>query len=149
MNISVRKAEKADLPQILELVHELAVFENEPDAVTANLKVYQDSFDQGIFESIVAVDGNRIIGMMIFYMTFSTWKGKMLYLEDFVVRSSYRRKGVGEQLFKEFITIAKEKEVILTKWQVLDWNASAISFYEKIGATIDKEWFNCKIYLQQ
>jgi len=147
MKITIRKAVKKDLSQILELVRELAIFENEPNAVTASLAVYQESFTNGIFESIVAESENNIIGVMIYYMTFSTWKGKMLYLEDFIVTSTHRRQGVGKKLFSEFQKIAAEKEVILTKWQVLNWNSSAISFYEEVGATIEKDWYNGKLYL--
>ena len=147
MNISIRKAEKGDLSRIHELVVELAIYENEPNAVTASLKDYQDCFEQGTFESIVAIDEKEIVGIMIYYMTFSTWKGKMLYLEDFVVTKAYRRKGVGKLLFSAFQKVAIEKKAVLTKWQVLDWNSPAISFYEEIGATIDKDWYNCKLYL--
>ncbi len=78
-------------------------------------------------------------------MTFSTWKGKMLYLEDFVVKEAFRKKGVGQVLWNKYIDIAKEKDCALVKWQVLDWNEPAVKFYEKNGATIEKEWWNGKI----
>ncbi len=147
MKISIRKAEKRDLAKIHKLVVELAVYEKEPDAVTATIDDYHKCFEKGIFESIVAEHEGRIIGMMIYYMTFSTWKGKMLYLEDFVVTEEYRKKGVGKLLFESFKKIAIEKKAILTKWQVIDWNTPAISFYESVGATVDKEWYNCRLYL--
>ena len=80
-------------------------------------------------------------------MTYSTWKGKMLYLEDFVVAQSHRRRGIGQLLFDAYKAEAIEKKAKLIKWQVLDWNEPAIAFYEKNGATIEKGWYNVKTFL--
>ena len=78
-------------------------------------------------------------------MTFSTWKGRMMYLEDFVVNPEYRGQGIGQQLFDSFIAEAKAQDCNLVKWQVLDWNEPAVRFYERNKATIEKEWWNGKI----
>ena len=69
----------------------------------------------------------------------------MLYLEDFVVRETYRQNGVGQLLYNELVSIAKAEGLKLMKWQVLDWNEPAIKFYEKNEAVIEKEWWNCKL----
>lgn len=145
MKIGVREARKEDLPGILDLVKELALYEKAPQEVTADLHTYQTAFKEGIFEAIVAEEDGEILGTCIFYMTFSTWKGKMLYLEDFVVRQSARRKGIGKLLFEKYLEMAREKECALVKWQVLDWNEPALSFYKKYDAIIEKEWWNAKI----
>ena len=110
-----------------------------------SLEDYKGVFKEVAFESIVAVLDGEVIGTCVFYNTFSTWKGKMLYLEDFVVRDSARRLGVGQLLFDRFNKIARERGCALTKWQVLDWNEPALRFYEKNKATIEKEWWSCKI----
>jgi len=146
MDILVRKAKRDDLKTILDLVVELAVYEKEPDAVTASLADYQLAFDKQRIQILVAEDAGKIVGMTLYYLTFSTWKGKMMYLEDFVVNEAYRRTGVGELLWHALKEDCKRQKCILLKWQVLDWNEPAIKFYEKHGATIEKEWWNGKIY---
>ena len=147
MNLIIRNANFDDLPHIYSLVKELAVYEESGDQVTVNLKDYKNDFNENLFESLVAINNGEIIGMMLYYMTYSTWKGKMLYLEDFVVREEHRNKGVGQQLFNTFIKVAKDKKAKLVKWQVLDWNIPAINFYKKNDAVIEKNWWNVKILL--
>ena len=147
MGITIRKASKSDLAAILDLVIELAIFEKEPDAVTATISDYEESFDQGVFEAHVAEYEGKIIGTALYYMTYSTWKGKMLYLEDLVITQSFRRKGIGQLLFNAVLKETKAKRAKLLKWQVLDWNQPAIDFYEKNKAIIEKDWFNGKIFV--
>lgn len=145
--MKIRKAEKKDIPSIYNLVVELAVFENEPKAVTISIKDYENNFNEGLFEAIVAEQQGHILGMALYYMTFSTWKGKMLYLEDFVVTKSSRKKGIGQLIFDAVILEAQKKKAKLLKWQVLDWNKPAIIFYKKNNALIEKEWYNGKLLL--
>ncbi len=142
--IRIRKAEKKDLLAIYNLVKELAVYENEPDAVTATLEDYQKDFSDRVFQSIVAEKNEEVIGMMLYFMAYSTWKGKMMYLDDFVVNEKYRRHGVGQKLYDAFLDICEKEKVKLVKWQVLDWNKPAIKFYEKNNTTIEKGWLNVK-----
>lgn len=144
---SIRTGVTEDLPKIYQLIVELAIFENEPNAVTATLEDYNLAFEDSRFFTIVAELDGAIIGTALYYYTFSTWKGSMMYLEDFYVRDEYRSKGIGAAIFKAFLKDAKEKGCILTKWQVLDWNVKAQEFYLKEGATIEKEWWNGKLYL--
>jgi len=145
MNITVRQATAEDLAAIYSLVVELAIYEKEPDAVTATIEDYQRDFADGVFQAHVAEDGNEVVGMTLYYLTYSTWRGKMLYLEDFVVRESRRREGIGELLFESVIQVAKDTNCRLLKWQVLDWNTPAVNFYKKYQATIEKDWWNGKI----
>ena len=153
-NIIIRLAKEADMPAIHALVHELAVYERAPEAHTATVEDYLRDFKAGIFESHVAVNMDKslgkqgeIVGMIFYYMAYSTWKGRMLYLEDFVVTENYRQYGVGQMLFETFLEIAREKECRLVKWQVLDWNEPAIKFYRKNEAIIEDDWYNGKIFL--
>lgn len=144
-SFTCRKAIAKDLPYIYDLVRDLAIYENALDALTMDLEGYQECFENDIFESIVLEHQGVIVGTCIYYMTFSTWKGRMLYLEDFVVKQDWRNKGLGQILWNNYLRIAKEKKCALVKWQVLDWNTPAVNFYEKNGATIEKEWWNGKI----
>lgn len=145
--ITIRNAQLSDIPDIFALVQELAAYEKAPEAVITSVETYKRDFQEGIFDAIVADYQGEVIGTAIYYMTFSTWKGKMLYLEDFVVKESHRRYGAGQLLFDTYIQIAKDKGCSIVKWQVLDWNEPAIRFYEKNNAIIEKEWWNGKIFL--
>lgn len=162
MTITLRPATLADMPAVHALVRELAVYENAPEQHTATIEVYQKDFSEGIFNVELAVDANviakneatsegveKIVGMVFYHFAYSTWRGRMMYLEDFVVTESYRQYGVGQLLFDRFLAISKEKECVMTKWQVLDWNTPAVKFYEKNKAIIEKEWWNAKIFLQK
>ena len=153
-NIVIRVATEADMSAIHALVHELAVYERAPEAHTATIEDYLRDFKAGIFEAHVAENTDtslgkqgEIVGMIFYYMAYSTWKGRMLYLEDFVVTESYRQYGVGQMLFETFLEIARQKECRLVKWQVLDWNEPAIKFYRKNEAIIENDWYNGKIFL--
>lgn len=146
-NITCRQATAADLGEVYGLVRELAIYEHALESLTFDLEGYYRCFDEGVFEAIVATTEGKIVGACVYYLTFSTWKGKMLYLEDFVVTQSYRKEGIGQKLWDAYIAKARELDCALVKWQVLDWNQPAIQFYLKNGATIEKEWWNGKIVL--
>ena len=145
--ITIRKAQKEDLPSIYALVKELALYEKSPESVTATIEDYYQDFEDNIFESIVAERDSEVVGMALYYMTYSTWRGRMLYLEDFVVKESERKLGIGKLLFDEVIEIAKSKKAVLLKWQVLDWNDPAIQFYKKYDTIFENEWLNGKLFL--
>lgn len=143
--VEIRKGIRQDIPRILAMVQELAEYEKEPDAVTATIEMYYNAFDEEKIKILIAEYNGEPIGMMLYYWTFSTWKGPMYYLEDFVVSEVHRGKGIGQLLFNEFMKQSKNDGVQMVKWQVLDWNQPAIDFYMKNKATIEKEWWNVKI----
>ncbi|MGB1039428.1 MAG: GNAT family N-acetyltransferase [Flavobacteriales bacterium] len=145
MKTTLRKATKEDLQATLDLVKELALYEKAPQEVTVTLADYETDFENNTFDIILAEQENEIVGIAFYYMAYSTWKGKMLYLEDFVVKEELRGQGIGKLLFKAFLEEAQSLGASLAKWQVLDWNEPAINFYEKYNSTIEKEWYNGKI----
>ena len=144
-DILIRPATEADIPAIHALVRELAAFENEPEAVFTTPEEYLEDFRKGLFESQVAEMDGLIVGMILYFMMYSSWKGKMLYLDDFVVTESHRRYGIGQKLFDAFVEEGRRRGCRLVKWQVLDWNEPALQFYRKNEATIETNWWNCKI----
>jgi GNAT superfamily N-acetyltransferase len=148
MQISIRKATPADIPAIHRLVRELAIYEKAEDQFVATLAQYKRDFAQGVYQALVATAEGKVVGMALYYLAYSTWKGRMLYLEDFVVFEEYRRYGIGQLLFDAFVAEARQEGCRLVKWQVLDWNEPALKFYEKNRAIIEKEWWNGKIFLQ-
>jgi GNAT superfamily N-acetyltransferase len=149
MDFNIRKASKNDLPEVLNLVKELAIYENAPEEVTIKLKdLEKDGFgDNPLFWIILAENSKGIIGMSFYFIRYSTWKGKCLYLEDLVVKEEYRGKKIGEALFEATIKTAKQIKAKQMNWQVLDWNEPAINFYKKFDAELDEEWINGKIRL--
>jgi GNAT superfamily N-acetyltransferase len=138
----IRKALKKDMPCVLELIQELAIFEKEPDAVVATVDdLVRDGFsEQPLFQCFVAEVENEIIGMALFYYRYSTWKGKTIHLEDLIVKESKRGTGAGFALYKEIIQQGKAENVRRIEWNVLDWNTPAIDFYEKSGAKVLGDW---------
>jgi GNAT superfamily N-acetyltransferase len=147
MQINIRKATPADIPAMHSLVRELAIYEEAEDQFVATVEEYERDFAAGIYHTIVAEAEGKVVGMALYYMAYSTWKGKMLYLEDFVVFEDYRRYGIGQMLFDAFLEAARQEGCRLVKWQVLDWNEPALRFYEKNEAIIEREWWNGKIFL--
>ena len=138
----IRIATAADVPGTLALIRELAVFEREPDAVeVTEEELTKDGFGGNAhFQCFVAEIDQRIVGIALFYPCYSTWKGKSFHLEDLIVTQSERGKGIGFELLKTFIAYAHDSGVRRIQWSVLDWNTSAIKFYEKHGAKTFSEW---------
>jgi len=149
--ILIRKAKPEDISQVFALIEELAEFEKAPDEVELTSKQLEiDAFgDKQIVEIVVAEDNGVILGAALFYEKYSTWKGRGVHLEDFVVKASERRKGIGSMLFEEVMQIAKERNYARMDWQVLDWNEPAISFYKKYEAEISEEWLNGRFTREQ
>ena len=151
MRSIIRPAERTDVPRMLALVKELAVFEKEPDAVTVTL---DEMIDAGfgpdpVWFGWVAELENELVGIAICYERYSTWKGRRLYLEDIVVTERARGQRIGEDLFRQCAKYAVEKSYAGMLWQVLDWNTDAIRFYERFGSTMDPQWFNGSLELEQ
>lgn len=140
--MTIRKAIVDDAKQMLELIHELAIFEKEPEAVEVTLADLQkDGFSENpLFQAFVAEENHEIIGMALYYYRYSTWKGKTIHLEDLIVREQHRGKGAGFELYKAIIAQGKKENVRRIEWNVLDWNQPAIDFYEKSGARILTDW---------
>ena len=146
--ITIRKAIREDLSDVLDLVKELALHVDHLDAVNASLEDYESAFDENLIKTLVAHNEvGDCIGMCFGYLNFSTWNGKMLYLEDFVVKKEYRRFGIGQLLFDAFLEMAKEENCKLVKWQLYEWNEVALNFYKKNNAIIEGEWLNAKLYV--
>ena len=138
----IRKAKSSDSRQILNLITELAVFEKEPESVelsAADLKA--SGFGEfPDFECFVAEKGDKIVGIAIIYMRFSTWKGRTLHLEDLIVSESLRGQGVGTALLNKVIIYGSKIGVKRISWEVLNWNTDAINFYKSKGASVKSDW---------
>lgn len=179
MNIVIRRAEPRDVPRMLELVRELALFERAPEEVTVTPEHMLDagfgpdpvwvgwvaemrSEDQKMRRSendlerearssdlLIRSFSDRIAGIAVCYERYSTWKGRRLYLEDIIVTEAARGQRIGEKLFRACAAYAVEHGYSGMTWQVLDWNTDAIRFYERFGTTLDPEWVNGSLDREQ
>ncbi len=148
MDIVVRRAVKEDCSRLLELIHELAVYEKAPEQVTVTLDHFIESgFGlHPVWWAFVAEVDGKVQGFALYYIRYSTWKGQRMYLEDILVTEEMRGKNLGKLLFEALIQEAREKKLNGIVWQVLEWNEPAINFYKKyFQASFDDEWINCSI----
>mgnify|MGYP000147367884 CR=1 FL=1 len=142
MNFTIRDATKNDMPSVLGLIKELAEFEKEPDAVEVTAKsLIEDGFGNSpAFKCFVAEVNNVVVGAAIVYDRFSTWKGKILHLEDLIVSQDMRNYGIGSSLLNEVVKHGHNLGVKRINWEVLDWNEGAIKLYEAKGAKVLRDW---------
>jgi GNAT superfamily N-acetyltransferase len=142
MHISIRPATEGDFPAILSLINELAAFEKAPGKVTNTVE--QMKKEKDFFNCFVAAtDNGEIVGMALYFFAYYTWVGKSLYLDDIYVKESFRSNRIGSALLKKIFDVAQAEDCKRVRWQVLNWNESAIGMYRKSGAEIDDEWLNC------
>lgn len=150
---TVREGKKEDLPAIFDLIKELALFEKAPEEVTNTIEMMEkDGFGPDPVFSFFVVekdDDKAVIGTAIYYYRYSTWKGKRLYLEDYIITEKERGKGAGKLLFERVMAQSLEDGCTGMMWQVLDWNEPAIQFYKKYGASLEEEWLNCHLQSEE
>ena len=141
----IRPGKKSDIPQVFQLIKELAEYEKALDKVSNTVeKLEEDGFGPNpVYELFVAEIENNIVGIALTYYRFSTWRGKVMYLEDLIVREQMRRKGIGKKLFDMVLDHAKVTSCVGLSLQVLDWNDLGINFYKKYNMEFDDEWINC------
>jgi GNAT superfamily N-acetyltransferase len=145
--IRIRTGEVSDIPAALQLVKELARYEKAPGevAVTEEEMTRWGFGPEKVFDFFVAEFEGKICGLSLYYVKYSTWKGRCLFLEDIIVTERLRRKGIGKLLFEAVLKVARDQKVRRLEWQVLEWNTPAIEFYRKYKSHLDSEWINCKL----
>lgn len=152
LNLSIRKAKPADMPAAYQLIKELAAYEKALEQVVLSLEQFvKDGFgEQPLFHLNVAIaklpnHQEKVVGISLFYLAYSTWKGKMVYLDDLVVSRDYRKMGIGQMLLGEIFDFARQENAQQVRWHVLDWNRPAINLYKKLNAKLENDWITCKI----
>ncbi len=143
----IRHAVSEDLPAVYSLIQELAEYEEAPQTVTLTLAQFKVDFYIGdpLFHILVVELEDQLVGMALYYFTYSTWQGRCLYLEDMIITQAYRRQGFGKALFEKLMAIAANTGVNRMAWQVLAWNTPAIEFYKRYQAWLEDEWLSGKI----
>ena len=141
--MKIRPARQEEVGIVLQLIHDLAVYEKAPNEVEATEKELLEtifSSDPKVFCDLVEVDG-EIAGMAIWFLNYSTWQGKHgIYLEDLFIKPEFRGRGYGKALLKHLAKVCDEKGYGRFQWWVLDWNSPAIEFYRSLGAVAMDEW---------
>ncbi len=146
MDVIIRKGKESDIPAALKLIKELANYEQSLDEVLNTEEMMLEDFKiKSIYEFYVAESDHVIVGLALYYLRYSTWKGIRLFLEDIIVTQSKRGMGIGSRLFDKVISVAKERGCTGIMWQVLDWNKPAIEFYKKYNSRFDAGWTNCHL----
>lgn len=144
----LRAAVPADAPILVDLIRELAVFERLEHLV----RVTPAQLATHLFgprpaaEAVVAEVDGAAAGFALFFTNFSTFLGQPgLYLEDLYVRPAHRGQGLGRALLEHLGALAVARGCGRFEWSVLDWNADAIAFYEKMGAQVLPDWRICRV----
>jgi GNAT superfamily N-acetyltransferase len=148
MDIQLRSAERRDCEALVGLVGELADFENLRHQVTLSPRDLERHMfgDKPVVECIVAERAGRLVAFALFFVNFSTFLGKPgMYLEDLYVQPAARGEGVGKRLLLHLAQLAVARDYGRFEWSVLDWNANAIAFYQKMGATVMPDWRICRV----
>ena len=142
MKYQIRESVAADMPAVLKLIKELAIFEREEDAVEMTTdRLVKDGFGrEKLFHCFVGVINKNVEGMALVYPRYSTWKGPVIHLEDLIVSEAFRGSGLGTALLNEVVKYGAQLGVKRISWDVLDWNSPAIDFYEKKGAKVLRDW---------
>ena len=147
MKINIRKATEDDFSVILGMIKELALYEKAPEKVTNSVEQMLD--EQDLFRCYLAEkEDGEVVGMALYFFAYYTWVGKSLYLDDIYVKPQYRKHKVGSALLRQVFADARIENCKRVRWQVLDWNESAIEVYRRYGAEIEDEWLNCSFDVQ-
>ena len=145
---TIRNATPADVPVILDFIRALAIYEREPDAVSATEEgLKRDGFGPNPFYfCLIAEHDGTPAGFALYFFNYSTWMGRPgLYLEDLFVHPEFRGLGIGKALLQQVAAVAVEKNCPRLQWEVLDWNTPAIDFYRAMGAEFLDEWRNVRV----
>lgn len=142
---NVRPATPSDVPELIRLVRELAVYEKEPQAATATEADFTASLfppdGAPVAHAHVAEADGRVVGMALWFLSFSTWTGRPgIWLEDLFVEPEHRGTGLGRELLATLAALCVERGYTRLEWWVLNWNEPSIGFYRSLGAVSQDEW---------
>jgi GNAT superfamily N-acetyltransferase len=141
--VLVRPARPADVAEVLRLIHALAEYERAPrEVVTTEADLDTALFaDPPAAGALVAEQDGSLVGMALYFRTFSTWTGRQgLHLEDLFVVPAARKRGVGRALFAGLADLCADQQLARLEWAVLSWNELALGFYRGLGAQPLEDW---------
>lgn len=148
MSISIRSARRDEIPEVHQLISEFAAFIKTPEKVSITTEQLQQDLENELYQCLVAIENDHIVGYATLCFTYYTWTGKSLYLDDLYIREAYRGHGIGSLFMNAIFDLARSTSCKKVKWQVSRWNDSAINFYRQLGAAIDDTEMNCDLLLR-
>jgi GNAT superfamily N-acetyltransferase len=143
MEFNIAAVETEDLPELLSLIRELACFEGLEQEVESTVELLKEAFfgSQAAAGALMARQGGEAAGYAIYFYTFSSFVGrKGIWLEDLYVRPQFRKQGLGRALIEAVARVGVEQKCGRFEWTALNWNTTALDFYEKLGAKTMGEW---------
>lgn len=146
--VNLRPATPADIPTLFRLIQALAEYENLSHAVTGSAAALETHLfgDRPYAEAVLAECDGEPAGFALFFYNYSTFLTQPgIYLEDLFVLPDYRRQGIATALLTYLTDRAIAENCGRLEWSVLDWNASAITFYQGIGAEVLPDWRICRV----
>ena len=144
----IRRATRADLPQILSFIRALAAYERAPEAAVATIAdLERDGFGpRPFYFCLMAEHDGQPAGFALYFFNYSTWVGRPgIYIEDLFVAPELRGQGIGKALLQRVAAVAVEQGCQRVQWQVLDWNTPAVEFYRAMGGEFLDEWRNVRV----
>ena len=148
LDFQIRQAVSSDVSDIFRLIKALAEYEKLTHQVTGTIEELRDHlFGNRVYAEAIVVESNKVIvGFALFITNYSTFLTKPgIYLEDVFVLPEYRRRGIGKAILSYLGKLAVERNAGRLEWSVLDWNASAIAFYQSMGAKVLPDWRICRV----
>lgn len=146
--INLRAATPQDVPTIFALIHALAEYEKlTHEVVGSPAALAQHLFGARPYAEVVLAEiAEQAVGFALFFHNYSTFLTQPgIYLEDLFVLPDYRRQGIGQLILSHLAHLAVERGCGRLDWNVLDWNAPAIAFYQRMGATVHPDWRMCRL----
>ncbi|XP_064390999.1 thialysine N-epsilon-acetyltransferase-like isoform X2 [Halichondria panicea] len=145
LGYTIRPASAEDIPSVLWMIQLFAEHQNEPCALEIMKVGEKESTYPPDLRSSKMVRNERLVGYALYFFNYSTWEGRVLYLEDLFVRQQYRNIGLGTAFIRECAKVAKTKDRRRMVWQVLDSNTKAFDLYERIGGKCLREWLTIRM----
>ena len=143
MKLKIERATELDIPAIVRLVRQLAIYEKLEHAMVSR----ENDFRKALFgpqrnvEALLAFADDVAVGLALYFYNFSTFQGRRgIYLEDIYVEPEFRGRGIGKALLKQLARVAKEGDCGRLEWSVLTWNQPSINFYHALGAVTMDDW---------
>ena len=147
MNISIRPIKESDFAAVVELFKDFAMFEKRPEKMTNSVeRMLQEKEYFNCF--LAETQENEIVGYAAYFISYHTWTGKSLYMDDLYVKGDFRNQGIGKRLLDSVLGYARNERCNKVRWQVSNWNKKAQEFYKKIGAEIDDVELTCDLILK-
>lgn len=143
--IKITPAVISDYEAIHQMILDFAIFQKTPEKVSITLDQMIEHKED--FKSLIIRDGDKAIGFATYYFGFSSWSGRLLFLDDLYLETDYRNQGLGHQIMDQLEEIARSEDCKSMRWLVSKWNEPAIGFYKKRGASIYDTEFTCQIDL--